>query len=74
MRKTIQLKIYPSLLFYQFSSEPFASHSIYVIYQWRTALEKILTTFKFRSTFAVIIEVNKHNEAKKLSLMFYCCW
>ena len=71
MRKTIQLKIFPSLLFYQFISKPFASHSIYVIYQWPTVLEKILTTSKFRSTFAVINEVNKHNEAKKLSGI--CC-
>ena len=40
-RKTIWLKIFPNLLFYQFISKLFASNSTYVIYRWLNVLEKI---------------------------------
>ena len=43
----------------------------YVIYRWRNALEKILTTSNFRSTSAVTVEVSKYIEAKNLSGI--CC-
>ena len=46
-RKTIWLKIFPNLLYYQFISKLLLYPAPYVIYQWRNVHEKILTTSNF---------------------------
>ena len=67
-RITTRLKIFPSLLFYQFINIPFASHLS--IYLWPNNLEKILNTSCFRSTFAVTIAV-KNTMRQKISQGYF---
>ena len=72
IRKTIWLKILPNLLFYQFISKLFASPCSTLCHLWMTQRSwENLDCIKFRSTFAVSIEVSKFSEAKSFSGI--CC-
>ena len=54
-----------------FISKPLLHTAIYVVYQCRNVLEKILTTSSFRSTFPVTTEVNNYNQTKSITVI--CC-
>ena len=67
-RKTIRLKILPNLLFYQFMSKLFASRSTLCHLSMTQRHWENVDYIKFRSTFAVSIEVSKLSDAKSFSL------
>ena len=71
IRKTIQLKIFPYLLFRQYISKLFASHSTLCHLSMTQRSWENLDCIRFWSFFAVSFEVNKYNEAKNLSGI--CC-
>ena len=67
-RKTIRLKIFPNLLFYQFISKLFASRSTLCHLSMTQRSWENLDYIKFRSTFAVSIEASKFSEAKNFQI------
>ena len=62
--KKIGLKIFPNLLFYQFISKLFASPSTLFHLSMTQRFWENLDYIKFRSSFAVSIEISKFSEAK----------
>ena len=70
-KKQLSSKCFLSYFFYQFIRKPFPSHSTLChVIDDTTFLRKSWLHKKFRSPFAVIIELSKYNEAKKLSGIF----
>ena len=67
IRKTILLKIFPNLLLYQFICKLFASSSTLCHLSMAQCSWENLDYTKFRSTFAVSIEVSKFSKAKNFS-------